>query len=153
MQNKPNHSGTLILEETLFILQECLQVDRSCFPASTIENHHIQKLKTFYSPRFDFDHSESGSYFFATLQSIHVCFIDKNADYKISLSRNFKISLECLLDISMLSMNYRKNKHIVIEQLISLSGIWGLNTTLDIQSLIIQILEEMRADLVGKTQI
>ena len=149
MHDKPTNDAKLILEETLYILQECLQNRKSTFPATSIESHHIKKLKAFYSPQFDFDHSDSGSYFFAALQSIKAQFIDNPADQEISLSINFKQSLECLLDISMLSMNYRKNQNAVIEQLLSLAGRWDLHHSMDIQSLMISILEKMRAELLN----
>ena len=64
MSKHAENDPILVLEETLFILEECLQGDNSLLLNSTVVSHHIQVLKKFYSPGFDFDYSETGSYFF-----------------------------------------------------------------------------------------
>ena len=54
----------LKLEETLTILEELLNNNHN------VTRQHIQQLKVFYSPLFDFDYSESVSYTHLTLPTI-----------------------------------------------------------------------------------
>ena len=139
--------GLLQLEESLIILEECLQSDHSPFPSTSINSFHIERLKKFYSPRFDFEFSESGSYIYATLRMISVYYLEEEAIYSISFSERFKDSLECLLDISMLSTAYRSNQQAITEKLVTLATLWGLQHISDMESLITTVLANMRIDL------
>ena len=145
------NSDTLKLEETLLILQECLLHTPSTLPLTPIAGEYIDRLKTFYSPQFDFDHSESGSFFFAALRSVQATFIDKDSPSHIPLSDNFIQSIEYLLEISMLSLSYRTNRSAIVEQLITLSNLWKLNRTLDMRSVIVQVLGHMLTEMRSKS--
>lgn len=147
MCNHSNDDLVLMLEESLFILEECLQRDNSLLQDPIIVSHHIQTLKRFYSPDFDLDFSESGSYFYAALLSIDNCYVSPGAIYHIPLSIRFKNSLEGLLHISRLSINFRMHRYEIIERLQSLSSLWKLHNTMDMQLLILQALTLMRSDL------
>lgn len=149
MRNHSNDNLVLMLEESLFILEECLHRDNSLLQDPIIVSHHIQTLKRFYSPDFDLDFSESGSYYYAALLSINNCYVSPDAIYHIPLSIRFINSLEDLLHISRLSINFRMHRYKIIEHLQSLSNLWNLHSTLDMQSLILQVLTQMRSDLAG----
>lgn len=83
MRNHSNDDLVLMLEESLFILEECLLGDNSLLRDPIIVSHHIQTLKRFYSPDFELDFSESGSYFYAALHSIDNCYVSPSAIYHI----------------------------------------------------------------------
>ena len=147
MRNHSNDDLVLMLEESLFILEECLQRDNSLLQDPIIVSHHIQTLKRFYSPDFDLDYSESGSYFYAALLSIDNCYVDPGAIYHTPLSSRFINSLQRLLHMSRLSLNFRMHRCEIIEQLQSLSSLWKLHSTMDMQSLVLQVLTLMRSEL------
>ena len=146
MDNQIDNTTVLKLEETFMILEECLKCDDTPFPSSTIKPHHVQRLKDFYSPQFDFEYSESGSYFYAALKVVSAINF-KSESPEFYFSDQFKRSLEYLLQISLLSLDYQRNQHRLTEQLILLADLWGLHDTLDMQLLIINVLSKMRAEL------
>ena len=131
----------LTIEETLTNLDECLDNDRR----ST--QQHIQTLKTFYSPLFDFDYSESGSYYYAGLRSLCHHYIEQPvAD--LNLSDAFKHSLITLEQVSLLSLDRQKNHSALTDQLLALADVWQLNQTMDVPELIQQALRKMRYDVI-----
>ena len=134
----------LQLEESLQILEELIQCDPYNDKATTF---YIQRLKQFYSPQFDLEHSESGSYYYAALKCLSINYLESDAIFNVSLSQRFQDSLLSLIEISMLNLDLRKNQSTVIEKLVGLATFWNLNTTLDMPDLIIQVLKEMRAEL------
>ena len=147
MHNHANSSPLLALEETLFILEECLQGDNSLLLDSPIVSDHIQTLKSCYSPEFDFDFSETGSYFFAALSAIDRCYIGANTLYKLPLSEKFTKSLHHLLHISRLSINYRSYNQTIVDHLLSLANLWNLQHAMDMRVLILQTLSLMRLEI------
>ena len=152
MYGQLDNSTVLRLEETFMILEECLQCDDTPFPISTIKPHHVQRLKKFYSPQFDFEFSESGSYFYAALKVASASSLKSEPAEFYFLSDQFKRSLEYLLQVSLLSLNYQNNQHRITEQLILLADLWQLHDTLDMQLLVINVLSKMRAELTERYQ-
>ena len=138
------NEGFLQLEETLQILEESLQHDVFSTHTAT---QHIKRLKQLYSPRFDFEHSESGSYSYAALRCVSACYLDEDAKYDIPLSSVFKESLELLMQINMLALGANKNKAGLTESLLAISNLWNLNDTLDIPELLLKVLINMRSNL------
>lgn len=137
----------LVLEETLIILEECLQGDKSLVLDSVIVSNHMQTLKNYFSPEFDFDYSETGSYFYAALNGINKYYIGPDAVYQLPLSVKFTDSLQHLTQISRLSINYRSYKQTIIDHLLALSAIWDLQQTMDMRMLILQTLSLMRTEI------
>ena len=152
MNGQLDNPTLLRLEETFMILEECLQCDDTPFPSSTIKPHHIQRLKDFYSPQFDFEFSESGSYFYAALKVVSANSLKSESAGSYFLSDQFNRSLDYLLQISLLSLDYQSNRHRVTERLILLADLWQLHDTLDMQILIINVLSKMRAELTERYQ-
>ncbi len=144
MNVNSQHSAFLQLEETLLILEESISYDVFSNSASTI---HISRLKQFYSPQFDFEHSESGSYFHSALICVNARFVESDAQYVLPLSDIFKQSLAYILQISTLSLNVSLNKTKLTDCLILLAELWGLSTTLDISNLLSQSIHNMRHNL------
>ena len=138
-------SALLQLEETLLILEESLE-----FPAfqNATNKKHIQRLKQFYSPLFDFEHSESGSYYYATLRCIKSTYLDEDATYKLSLSPLFTSTILCLLEINTLSLDTKRNKNGITDALVKLANLWGLHNTNDIADLIIAVVSKLREDTI-----
>ena len=147
MHNHANSSPLLALEETLFILEECLQGDNSLLLDSPIVSDHIQTLKSCYSPEFDFDYSETGSYFFAGLNAIDRCYIGADALFQLPLSDRFAESLRHLHHISRLSINYRTYNQTIIDHLLSLASLWNLHHAMDMRAVILQSLSLMRSEI------
>ena len=136
----------LQLEETLQILEESIQHD--AFSTSSTKQH-IQRLKSFYSPRFDFEFSESGSYYYAALHCVCDRYLNDDCKHNVFLSSEFKQSLSCLLEISRLSLNSKNHQTSIVEELLLLAKLWGLNETLDIPTLLLQALVKMRSNLLA----
>ena len=134
-------NALLQLEESLQILEELIQ----CNNRAT--SSYIKRLKQFYSPQFDFEHSESGSYYYAALKCLSINYIEKDAIYRLPLSCRFKDSLQTLLDIALLNIDSPNNNSVAADKLVELATLWEFNSTLDIANLIIQTLQGMRADL------
>ncbi len=147
MDSRADTNSILVLEETLFILEECLQGDNSLVLDAPIVSHHIQTLKNCYSPEFDFDYSETGSYFFAALSAIDRCYIGADTLYQLPLSDKFTESLHHLLHISRLSINYRSYNQTIIDHLLTLANLWSLQQSLDMRLLILQTLSLMRSEI------
>tara|TARA_R110002096_G_scaffold241054_9_gene432971 strand:+ start:973 stop:1431 length:459 start_codon:yes stop_codon:yes gene_type:complete len=140
-----NSSAILQLEETLHMLEESLQQDVFYY---SLDKCYIQRLKQMYSPHFDIEHSESGSYYHATLQCIKVFYLDKDCIYQISLSGRFITSMNYLLEINFYALDSNNHYSTLTETLLSLSDLWNLNDTLDIADLLVRTLIKMRADLI-----
>ena len=140
-------SAILQLEESLQILEELIQCSPLDNKTTTL---YIQRLKQFYSPQFDFEYSESGSYYYAALKSLSVNYLENDSQFGTSLSHSFQHSLELLIEISLLNMDPRKNQSVIIEKLVALATFWDLNTTLDMPDLIVQVLKKMRTELLSK---
>ena len=138
----------LQLEESLQILEELLQCDSDDRRAITC---YIKRLKQFYSPQFDFEHSESGSYYYAALKCLSINYLDSDAVYNVSMSVLFKDSLQTLMDIALHNVDSPSNKTIAINKLVELASLWGFNSTFDMVNLIVQILQAMRTDLLATT--
>ena len=141
-----NSDAYLQLEETLLILEDSLQHD---VYYNSLEKRYIKRLKQLYSPGFDIEHSETGSYYHATLQCIKALYLDSDCVYHLSLSNNFKASMEYLLEINYYTLNTNRHHSKLTECLLSLSQLWGLHGTLDIADLLAQTLIKMRADLIN----
>lgn len=139
-QNSPLSSHLLTIEETLTILEECLNHNNHG------SQQHIQTLKTFYSPVFDFDYSESGSFFYAGVKSLYQHAIELSST-NLMLSDTFKESLITLEKVSLLMLDQQKNQSALTNQLLQLSSVWQLNQTLDVPDLIQQALRKMRYDV------
>ena len=77
METKNNTSAFLVIEESLQMLEDCIQCGTLSSTNSTIIKQHIQRLKKFYSPLFDVTHAESGSYFYATLHCMLKQYIEQ----------------------------------------------------------------------------
>lgn len=135
----------LQLEETLLILEESLQ--HPSYQNST-SKRHISRLKQLYSPLFDFEHSESGSYYYATLQCIKATYIDYEATYKLPLSSLFVDSILCLLEISTLSLDTKRNKNSITETLLNLASLNNLSDSDDMADLITSVVRNLRTDIV-----
>ncbi len=137
-------SAILQLEETLLILHECLH-------APNLNNlqtkKHIARLKQLYSPLFDFEHSESGSYYCATLQCIKYTYLDKDAKFNLPLPPLFTKSILCLLDINTLSLDTKKNNSSITEALLCLAALWDLHESMDMADLISEVLVKMRSQI------
>ncbi|MDW3096006.1 MAG: hypothetical protein R8G33_10065 [Gammaproteobacteria bacterium] len=140
-----NNSAVLQLEETLLILEESLQ--HNVF-YNSIEKRYIKRLKQFYSPYFDIEHSETGSYYFATLQCIKLFYLDAERPYRIPLSDKFITSMHHLFEINIHTLDARNNQSGMTEQLLFLSEIWELHDTLDIADLLVNTLIKMRSNLI-----
>ena len=141
--NDLQHNAFMQLEETLLILEESISSEALSNITYTL---HITRLKQFYSPQFDFEHSETGSYFHSALICVYTKFID-DPEYSLPLSDIFRQSLSYVIEISTLSLNISVNKSRLTECLISLAEIWDLGTTLDISVLLSQALHKMRQNL------
>ena len=137
-------NALLQLEESLQILEELIQCDAR---DSRATSSYIKRLKQFYSPQFNFEYSESGSYYFAALKCLSINYLETDAIYSLPLSRRFQDSLQTLLDIALLNVDSPTNNSVAAEKLVELASFWGFNSTLDIANLIIQTLQEMRAEL------
>ena len=144
MNRQIDNNAFLQLEETLQILEESIKVDAV---SNQISLHHIQRLKQLYSPLFNFEHSETGSYYYSAIKCVCVDYTDTDAKFDLPLSHEFKQSLNYLLTISLLSLNLSLNKSQLTEQLLLLSELWELNSTLDIPTLLLQTLTHMRLNL------
>ncbi len=138
------NSAVLQLEETLLILEESLQYN--VFHHS-LEKHYIQRLKQLYSPQFDIEHSETGSYYYATLECIRIFYLVEDSLYKIPMSAKFKTSILHLLDINSHALDSKKYQNRITEQLLALSELWQLQNTLDIADLLASCLSKMRLNL------
>lgn len=134
----------LQLEESLQILEELIYCNPNDRKLITL---YIQRLKQFYSPEFDFEHSESGSYYYAAIKCISLKYIENKLTSHISLSQRFQDSLSLLLEINMCNFDTRNNNTSAVDKLISLASLWELNTTLDIPDLMIEVLREMRLEI------
>lgn len=146
MEILDTNTAVLQLEETLLILEESLQ--QNIF-YNSIEKRYIKRLKQLYSPHFDIEHSETGSYYFATLQCIKLFYLDAECTYSIPISDKFKTSMYHLLEINSHTLDSRNNKSRMTEQLLSLSELWHLQDTLDIADLLVFTLNNMRSDLIN----
>jgi|GEM_PF-1794731 len=135
----------LQLEETLLILEESLQ--HPPFQDST-SKRHISRLKQLYSPLFDFEHSESGSYYYAALQCIKATYIDDDAIYKLPLSSLFVNSILSLLELSTLSLDTKINKNSITETLLNLASLYSLRDSDDMADLITSVVRKLRTDIV-----
>ena len=137
-------TSILQLEESLLILEESLQPD-------TIEpdtrKRHIHRLKQFYSPLFDFEHSESGSYYYAALKCIEETYINTDSTDKLPLSSLFKQSTTCMLRINTLSLDTKRNKNGIAESLIELAQLWQLYQSHDMADLLTKVLSQMRNEV------
>ena len=131
-------------EETLLILEESISDDVFSNQTSSL---HISRLKQFYSPQFDFEHSESGSYFHSALVCLNSKFIEFDNQNTLPVSNEFKKSLSYILEISSLSLNISINKSRLTECLILLAELWDLGSTLDISKLLSQSIHKMRHNL------
>lgn len=140
------HSAYLQLEETLHILEDSLQHNLFYY---SLEKRYIQRLKQLYSPRFDIEHSETGSYYYAALQCINSLYLDKESIYQIVLSEKFVTSMNYLLEINSFALDTNNHQSKLTESLLSLSKLWGLETTLDIADLLVKALMQMRSDLIA----
>lgn len=138
-------SAILQLEETLQILEESLH--HNVFSDSTA-TQHIQRLKQFYSPRFDLEHSESGSYHYAALQCISAYYLEDDAVYQLPLSSIFKESLCLMLEINLLTLDGKRHNNEITEKLLALAELWSLNTILDMPTLLLQTHIMMRSNLI-----
>lgn len=147
MNKHTDNNPILVLEETLFILEECLQGDNSLLLDSTVVSHHIQVLKKYYSPGFDFDYSETGSYFFAALNSINRVYLGPDAIYFFKFCDKFSKSLDYLIRISRLSINYRSYKNSIIDHMLALAKLWNLHHAMDMRILLLRVLSLMRAEV------
>ena len=137
-------SAILQLEETLLILEESLQQPTL---DNTIQKKHISRLKQLYSPLFDFEHSESGSYYYAALQCIKASYIDDEAKYTLSLSPLFVKSVLCLLEINTLSLDTKRNKNAITEAFLTLAELWDLHKSHDMADLLTHVISHMRAQV------
>lgn len=126
-------TAILQLEETLIILQECLQQPSL---NNSPNKKHIARLKQLYSPLFDFEHSESGSYYHAALQCIKYTYIDNKDNQQLDLPPLFINSMLCLLDINTLSLDMKRNNNSITEKLLELSELWSLHQSQDMADLI-----------------
>lgn len=141
MAQSPQLSSDLLtIEETLTILEECLN------HSNHGSQQHIQTLKTFYSPLFDFDYSESGSFFYAGVKSLYHHTIERSST-DIIFSASFKHSMVSLEKISLLILDRQKNQSALTNELLQLASVWQLNQTLDVPDLIQQALCKMRYDV------
>jgi hypothetical protein len=141
-----NNSAFLQLEETLHILEDSLQ--HNVF-YNSLEKHYIKRLKQLYSPRFDIEHSETGSYYHAALQCIKAFYLDTESIYQIPLSDKFKTSMHYLLAINSYTSDTNTYHSKQTDSFLSLSELWGLQNTLDIADLLVQALIRMRIDLIN----
>ena len=141
-------NSALQLEESLQILEELIL----CNPGDRrATSSCLKRLKQFYSPQFDFEHSESGSYYYAALKCLSINYLEKDAIYNLPLSLQFKDSLQILLGVALLNVDSPGNKNLAIDKLVELASLWGFNSTFDMANLIAQILQAMRADLLTST--
>jgi len=148
MELNNNTSTHLVIEESLQILEDCTQCGALSSINSNIIRQHIQRLKSFYSPWFDFTHAESGSYFYAALHCMLNQYIEKGDAYHINFSTEFTESMHCLANISLHALNPNAHKYQLIEHLIKLGHIWRYTEYDDMQSLLIFALQSMRNNLI-----
>lgn len=134
------------LEETLLILEESLQ-----YPSlqSGANKKHIYRLKQLYSPLFDFEHSDSGSYYYAALQCIKSTYMGEDARYKLPLPPLFVDSLFYLIEINTLSLDTQRNKNGITEALLKLADRWELHHSHDIADLLTHVISQMRMQVVN----
>lgn len=137
----------LKLEETLTILEELLNNNHN------VTRQHIQQLKVFYSPLFDFDYSESGSYFYAAVKSLCQQYLLPTDTTGLLLSNRFRVSLNLLEQIGMLSLNREKNQSALVSELLAMAELWNLNQTLDVSDMLQQVLRAMRYDALESNNI
>ena len=149
MEVSEQNRAILALEETLQILEECIQENALDLTLTPVICSHIQRLKSLYSPEFDFEHSESGSYFYAAIRCSGDCFLSAQSKNPVPLSDKFRDSFAILQDISLLSLSYKKSKLALSEKFMSLSELWGLRRTMNVQQTLIAALSEMRTDLLN----
>lgn len=137
-------SAILQLEETLIILEESLQE-----PSLNSSSHkkHIARLKQLYSPLFDFEHSESGSYYYAALLCIKSSYIDHQELTSVQLSPLFIKTIACLIDINTLSLDTKRNHNGITEAFLLLSDLWDLQNSYDMAELLIHVLAKMRQEV------
>lgn len=146
MAIKEISSARLVIEESLQILEDCIRCDGLSSVNSTIIRQHIQRLKYFYSPWFDFTHAESGSYFYAALHCMQNKYIDQAEMHSINFTKKFRDSLGCLTNVSLYALNPVSHKSLFIEDLIRLGHIWRYTEYNDMQSLLLFALQSMRED-------
>jgi hypothetical protein len=146
MQIKETNPARLVIEESLHILEDCIQCDALSAVNSTIIRQHIQRLKYFYSPWFDFTHAESGSYFYAALHCMQHKYINQADFHSIIFTKKFSDSISCLTNVSLYALNPRSHKSLFIEDLIKLGHIWQYSDYDDMQSLLLFALQSMRED-------
>lgn len=139
MSEAPLSSDLLKLEETLLILEELLVNDQKHV------RQHIQRLKVFYSPLFDFDHSESGSYFYAAIKSLCHYYLAFDTT-SVILSERCQTSLTLLEKVSLLSLDRRKNHTTLVSELLTLASLWQLEHSLDVSDMLRHVLAAMRYD-------
>ena len=144
-----NANAWLILDESLQILQDCLQADTNICQNSAITKNHIQRLKYFYSPWFDFEYSESGSYFYATLKCTHAYYLNLPSEKQANISPNFSESLDRLLDISLYALSPTLNQRMMIEHMVKLASIWEYQHCDDMQTLLLFVFNKMRKSILN----
>jgi len=139
-------TAILQLEETLIILEESLQQPTL---NNSLNKKHIARLKQLYSPLFDFEHSESGSYYYAALQCIKSLYIDNDSHFDLPLPPLFIQSVLCLLEINTLSLDTKRNKNGITEAFIALADLWELQHSQDMADLLILVIANMRKQLIN----
>ncbi len=128
-----NNFAVLQLEEILHTLEDSLQHN---VLYNSYEKQYIQRLKQLYSPRFDIEHSETGSYYHAILQCIKTLYLDSESVYHIFLSVKFKTSMNYLLKLNSYTLDTNNHHSQLTENLLSLSELWSLQSTLEYRRLI-----------------
>lgn len=141
MPSTDKTSALLQLEETLIILEESLQQPTL---SDSISKKHIARLKQMYSPLFDFEHSESGSYYYAALQCIKSSYIDEETRYDVSVPPLFIKSILYLLEINTLSLDIKRNQSGITEAFLMLSDLWNLQNSYDMADLLLHVIANMR---------
>lgn len=141
MPSTDTSSAILQLEETLIILQESLLLP---WTNDSLNKKHIARLKQLYSPLFDFEHSESGSYYHAALQCIKSSYIDDDSQFDLPLPPLFVESIMCLIEINTLSLDTKRNKNGITEAFINLANLWHLQHSQDMADLLSQVIVNMR---------
>lgn len=138
------NSSRLVIEESLYILEDCIQCDALSSANSTIIRQHIQRLKYFYSPWFDFTYAESGSYFYAAVHCMQNKFINQTDLHGVIFTNEFRDSISCLTNVSLYALNPGSHKSLFIDDLIRLGHIWRYTDYNDMQSLLLFALQSMR---------
>ncbi len=144
MSSLTTSAAILQLEETLIILEESLKQPLVDLADS---KNHILRLKQFYSPLFDFEHSESGSYYHAALRCIKATYLDDDANCKLSFSPIFVNSISCMLKLNTLALDTKHNKNGITESLLELAELWNLQQSHDMAELLVNIINGMRAEV------